>query len=68
MAEKDVTERSLTSYNDVFANIVNGCFAVLGDGRPFRRVEPGRTSGHGGADDVQSGRLLHEQERDMAKL
>lgn len=41
MAEKDISERLLASCNDVFADIMNGCLAIPGEGRPFRRVDDG---------------------------
>ena len=68
MAEKDIVECHLTSYNDVFADIVNGCIAILGGKHPFCGVNP---------DDLQdtqtrtlytSGDEVREQERDVAKL
>ena len=68
MAEKDITERFLTGYNDVFADIVNGCFAILGDGRPFRRVEPDELQDTGARTMYKADGELHEQERDVAKL
>ena len=68
MAEKDISERFLTSYNDVFADIVNGCFAILGDGRPFRRVEPDELQDTGARTMYKADGELHEQERDVAKL
>ena len=63
MPEKDITERHLESYNDVFADIVN---VLLFNGQ--RRVLP---------DDLRDTRArtlyktdgkLREQERDVSKL
>jgi hypothetical protein len=62
MAEKDVTEKTLESYNDVFADIVNGLLfkgkqviqeQTLTDAQPFSMY---KTDGN-----------VHEQERDVAK-
>ena len=68
MAEKDITERLLTSHNDVFADIVNGCFTLLGGGRPFRRVEPEDLRDTRARSAYKAFGELHEQERDVAKL
>ena len=68
MAEKDITERLLASHNDVFADIVNGCFTLLGGGRPFRRVEPGELQDTRARSVYKAFGELHEQERDVAKL
>ena len=40
MAEKDITERHLASFRDVFAVIVNACIALLTGDRSFRQVQP----------------------------
>ena len=62
MAEKDVTEKTLEAYNDVFADIVNGLLfkgeqviqeQTLTDAQPFSMY---KTDGK-----------VHEQERDVAK-
>ena len=68
MAEKDITERLLASYNDVFADIVNGCFAILGGGRPFRRVSPDELQDTGARTMYKADGEVHEQERDVVKL
>ena len=68
MAEKDITERHLASYDDVFADIVNGCFAILGEGRPFRRIEPHELQDTQARTLYKSDGELHEQERDVVKL
>ena len=69
MAEKDIMERHLASYNDVFADIVNGCLFILGGGQAFRAVQPDELQ------DSQARTLytpanggIHEQERDVVKL
>ena len=63
MAERDMTEKHLEGYNDVFADVVN---VLLFKGE--RRVKP---------EDLQDARArtlykadgkLHEQERDVSKL
>lgn len=63
MPDRDITEKHLEAYNDVFADIVN---VLLFDGQ--RRVHP---------DDLRDARArtlyktdgkLHEQERDVSKL
>ena len=63
MPDRDITEKHLEAYNDVFADIVN---VLLFDGQ--RRVRP---------DDLRDARArtlykadgkLHEQERDVSKL
>lgn len=62
MAEKDITEKTLEAYNDVFADIVNGLLfngeqvvqeQTLTDAHPFSMY---KTDGK-----------VHEQERDVAK-
>ncbi|MCR5605246.1 MAG: hypothetical protein K6F69_00315 [Treponema sp.] len=62
MAEKDIVEKSLESYNDVFADIVNG---LLFNGQKIiKENELEAESEHSiyKADDK-----LHEQVRDVAK-
>ena len=62
MGEKDITEKTLEAYNDVFADIVNGFLfqgkqvvqeGALTDAQPFSMY---KAEGQ-----------LHEQERDVAK-
>lgn len=64
MGEKDITEKILEDYEDVFADIIN---VLLFDGekvvRPESLSEAGVKSQYK-ADDAQ----IHEQERDVAKL
>lgn len=62
MAEKDVTEKTLEAYNDVFADIVN---VLLFQGLPVieeEELEDALPRSHYKADG-----LIHEQERDIAK-
>lgn len=62
MAEKDIAEKTLEAYNDVFADIVNG---LLFDGKEVVKEEELETESEISmykADD-----RLHEQERDVAK-
>lgn len=62
MAEKDILEKSLEAYNDVFADIVNG---LLFEGRPVvseSALEDAQPFSMYKADGK-----LHEQERDCAK-
>ena len=56
------------SYNDVFADIVNGWFTLRGNGGPFRRVEPGELQDTRTRTMYKADGELHEQERDVAKL
>ena len=65
MAGKDITEKSLLGFNDVFADVVNAFFAISGINR---RIDP---------DDLEDARTwsmykaedkLREQERDVVKL
>jgi hypothetical protein len=64
MGNKDITEKQLEDYNDVFADIIN---VLLFDGK--------RVVGENDLEDVlaksqfkDDGGKLHEQERDNAKL
>lgn len=63
MAEKDMTEKALEAYNDVFADIVNG---LLFQGKPCvleNELEQGRERS------VYTGeKSLREQERDTSKF
>lgn len=62
MGEKDITERTLESYNDVFADIVN---VLLFDGKRIiceNELEEGSAHSQYKADGK-----IHEQERDVAK-
>lgn len=63
MAEKDITEKLLEDYNDVFADIVN---VLLFDGK--RVVSPEKLQETGVKSQYKAGAKIHELERDVAKL
>ena len=63
MGEKDITEKTLTSYNDVFSDIVNG---LLFDGRSV--VDPDSLSDALPYSMYKADGKIHEQERDVCKL
>ena len=63
MGEKDITEKTLASYNDVFSDIVNG---LLFDGRPV--VDPDALSDVMPYSMYNSDGKIHEQERDVSKF
>ena len=67
MAEKDITERHLAGYNDVFADIVNGCFALVTGDRSFRPVAPDELREAPTRTLYTSDGQVREQERDVAK-
>ena len=58
MGEKDITEKTLASYNDVFSDIVNG---LLFDGRPV--VDPDALSDAAPYLMHKADGKIHEQER-----
>lgn len=63
MGQKDITEKMLADYNDVFADIVN---VLLFDGKQMidpKSLEQSKVKSHYKADDSR----LHEMERDVAK-
>ena len=62
MAEKDMTEKTLEAYNDVFADIVN---VLLFDGK--RVVRPNALQDATTFSQYKFADELHEQERDVAK-
>ena len=62
MAEKDIMEKTLESYNDVFADIVNG---LLFDGRPVVSEDALTDAQPFSMYKAEGG--LHEQERDVSK-
>lgn len=62
MAEKDIAEKTLESYNDVFADIVN---VLLFQGRNF--VKEDELEEEGTNSSYKSDGKLHAQERDVAK-
>lgn len=63
MGEKDITEKTLASYNDVFSDIVNG---LLFDGRPV--VDPDALSDVMPHSMYKADGKIHEQERDVSKF
>ena len=63
MPEKDITERHLESYNDVFADVVN---VLLFGGK--RRVKPEDLKDTRARTFYKTDGKLHEQERDISKL
>ena len=68
MGEKDILERHLVSYNDVFADIVNTFFTIRGGGRPFRRILPEELQDTRARTLFKAAGEVHEQERDVIKL
>lgn len=62
MSEKDLSEKILEDYNDVFADIVN---VLLFDGE--ERVKPDSLTNTGVHSQYKADEKLHEQERDVAK-
>ena len=62
MAEKDISEKSLEEYNDVFADIVN---VLLFDGKPL--VKEDALTDASRLSQYKADGKLHEQERDVAK-
>ena len=62
MSEKDIAEKNLEAYNDVFADIVNG---LLFDGKPIV-TEEALTDAQPYSMYKADGNL-HEQERDVSK-
>ena len=65
MGEKDITEKTLVSYNDVFSDIVNG---LLFEGRPV--VKPDALSDAAPYSMYKADGKIHEheQERDVSKF
>ena len=65
MAAKDITEKTLLGFNDVFADVVNAFFALSGVNRRINPddLEDARTWSMYKAEDK-----LREQERDVVKL
>ena len=63
MAEKDMTEKTLEAYNDVFADIVN---VLLFNGRPL--VKEDELTAETPRSLYKADGMLHEQERDVAKF
>ncbi|CAM1377974.1 hypothetical protein FF3_00274 [Fretibacterium fastidiosum] len=63
MPERDMTEKHLEGYNDVFADVVN---VLLFDGK--RRVKPEDLKDTRARTFYKTDGKLHEQERDISKL
>ena len=63
MPEKDIAEKSLEEYNDVFADIVN---VLLFDGKPL--VKEDALTDVSCLSQYKADGKLHEQERDVAKF
>ena len=63
MPERDMTEKHLEGYNDVFADVVN---VLLFDGK--RRVKPEDLKDTRARTFYKTDGKLHEQERDVSKL
>ena len=63
MGEKNITEKTLVSFNDVFSDIVNG---LLFDGRPV--VDPDALSDAASYSMYKADGNIHEQERDVSKF
>ena len=63
LGEKDITEKTLASYNDVFSDIVNG---LLFDGRPV--IDPDALSDVMPYSMYKADGKIHEQERDVSKF
>ena len=62
MHTKDVTEKALEDYNDVFADIVNG---LLFEGNEYVKVTD--LEGATARSNYKAGDKIHQQERDVAK-
>lgn len=62
MAERDITEKNLEAYNDVFADIVN---VLLFDGKEI--VKPDELTDAAPNSMLKLENEIHEQERDIAK-
>ena len=62
MGEKDISEKTLESYNDVFADIIN---VLIYKGK--NKVKPDELTDATARSQYKFGSKLHEQERDVAK-
>ena len=62
MGGKDITEKTLEDYNDVFADIVNG-FVFKGESR----IDPDDLTNATARSQYKADEKLHEMERDVAK-
>ena len=63
MGEKDITEKTLEDYNDVFADIMN---VLLFDGKQL--VKEGELSSTRTKSQLKINGTIHEQERDNVKI
>ena len=63
MGEKDIAEKTLEAYNDVFADIVN---VLLFDGK--RLVQENELETNGTITQIKIDVKIHEQERDVSKI
>lgn len=63
MGEKDIAEKTLEAYNDVFADIVN---VLLFDGK--RLVQENELETNGTISQIKVDGKIHEQERDVSKI
>ncbi len=62
MGEKDISEKLLEDYNDIFADIVN---ALVFNGE--QRIKPDSLTNANVHSQYKADGKLHEQERDVAK-
>ena len=65
MADKDITEKTLLGFNDVFADVVNAFFALSGINR---RIKPDELEDIRAWSMYKAEDKLREQERDVVKL
>ena len=63
MGEKDIAEKTLEAYNDVFAHIVN---VLLFDGK--RLIQENELETNGTISQIKIDGKIHEQERDVSKI
>lgn len=68
MPEKDIGEKTLIGYPDVFANILNAFFKIEGLEGKVPRVEPEDLEDIRGWSFYKAANKLREQERDVVKL
>ncbi len=70
MAEKDITQKVLADYNDVFADIVNAYFSISKKGKEnkFPKINPENLKDTRSKSIYKADKKIHEQERDVVKL
>ena len=68
MPEKDISEKTLIGYPDVFANILNAFFKIEGLEGKVPRVEPEDLEDIRGWSFYKASNKLRDQERDVVKL